>query len=195
MADSNITKKALANALRELMEEEAFDKIQVAHICEKCNMNRKSFYYHFKDKYDLVNWIFDTEIITFIQKISKEEPYDNRIKLLQEICNYFYENRSFYRKALQIEGQNPFSDHFREYIRSILELRLTELIGDIARDEFTLNFFVDAVVCSLERWLLDKNCMPPEQIVAKMLNLIQKSADALHQEFKAEESVKTGWSQ
>ena len=25
-------------------------------------MNRKSFYYHFKDKYDLVNWIFDTEI-------------------------------------------------------------------------------------------------------------------------------------
>lgn len=192
MADSNITKKALANALRELMEEEPFDKIQVAHICEKCNMNRKSFYYHFKDKYDLVNWIFDTEIITFIKKISKEGPHDNRIKLLQEICNYFYENRSFYRKALQIEGQNSFSDHFREYIRPILELRLTELIGDIASDEFTLNFFVDAVTCALERWLLDKNCMPPEQIVAKMLNLIQKSADALYQEFKKEESVKTG---
>lgn len=82
MADSNITKKALANALRELMEEEPFDKIQVAHIFEKCNMNCKSFYYHFKDKYDLVNWIFDTELITFIKKISKEGPHDNRIKLL-----------------------------------------------------------------------------------------------------------------
>lgn len=55
MADSNITKRALAHALKELMEEKNFSKISVADICEKCDMNRKSFYYHFKDKYDLVN--------------------------------------------------------------------------------------------------------------------------------------------
>ena len=59
MADSNITKKALAEALKELMEEKSFEKINIGDICEKCEMNRKSFYYHFKDKYDLVNWIFD----------------------------------------------------------------------------------------------------------------------------------------
>ena len=58
MADSNITKRALAAALKELMEQKPFSKINVAEICEKCGMNRKSFYYHFKDKYDLVNWIF-----------------------------------------------------------------------------------------------------------------------------------------
>ena len=49
MADSNVTKRALAAALRELVEED-FDKIQVAQICERCDMNRKSFYYHFWDK-------------------------------------------------------------------------------------------------------------------------------------------------
>lgn len=54
MADSNITKRALATSLKELMVEQPFDKINVAQICERCNMNRKSFYYHFKDKYDLV---------------------------------------------------------------------------------------------------------------------------------------------
>lgn len=32
MADSNITKRALASALRELMKEVPFDKIQVSHI-------------------------------------------------------------------------------------------------------------------------------------------------------------------
>ena len=63
MADSNITKKALATALKELMEEVPFDKLQVAQICEHCDMNRKSFYYHFKDKYDLLNWIVDTELL------------------------------------------------------------------------------------------------------------------------------------
>ena len=68
MADSNITKHALATALKELMEENPFNKISVANICEKCCMNRKSFYYHFKDKYDLVNWIYDMEFITIVRK-------------------------------------------------------------------------------------------------------------------------------
>lgn len=67
MAASNITKRALATALWELMKEVPFDKIQVANICERCGMNRKSFYYHFKDKYDLVNWIFDVVIHTVVQ--------------------------------------------------------------------------------------------------------------------------------
>ena len=63
MADSNITKKALANALKELMASTPFKDIGIGAICEKCEMNRKSFYYHFRDKYDLVNWIYDNEFI------------------------------------------------------------------------------------------------------------------------------------
>ena len=76
MADSNITKRALATALKELMEEVPFEKIQVALICERCNMNRKSFYYHFKDKYDLLNWIFDIEIITFVKEFPDSQEFD-----------------------------------------------------------------------------------------------------------------------
>ncbi len=50
MTDSNITKKALAAALKDLMKTTSFEKISIQDICEKCHMNRKSFYYHFKDK-------------------------------------------------------------------------------------------------------------------------------------------------
>ena len=64
MADSNITKSALASALKELMETTPFAKITVSDICAKCNMNRKSFYYHFKDKFGLVNWIYDVEYLS-----------------------------------------------------------------------------------------------------------------------------------
>ena len=61
MADSNITKRALAEALKELLKAEPFAQVSVGEICEKCHMNRKSFYYHFKDKYDLVNWIYSDD--------------------------------------------------------------------------------------------------------------------------------------
>ena len=71
MADSNITKSALASALKELMETTPFAKITVSDICAKCNMNRKSFYYHFKDKFDLVNWIYDVE--TYTKGVSNQQ--------------------------------------------------------------------------------------------------------------------------
>lgn len=57
---------ALATAMKQLMAKEPFSKISVGDICQVCQMNRKSFYYHFRDKYDLVNWIFQTEFLTAV---------------------------------------------------------------------------------------------------------------------------------
>lgn len=48
MADSNITKNALASSLKLLMTQKPFSKINVNDICEGCGMNRKSFYYHLR---------------------------------------------------------------------------------------------------------------------------------------------------
>ena len=89
MADSNITKRALATSLKELMAEQPFDKINVAQICERCNMNRKSFYYHFKDKYDLVNWIFDTEFIALLKNENLSTNYKERWAFIEKTCRYF----------------------------------------------------------------------------------------------------------
>lgn len=182
MADSIITKRALAAALQELMEEVPFEKINVAHICEKCNMNRKSFYYHFKDKYDLVNWIFDTEFIALSKVGISESQPGERWEFIEQTCNYFYENRSFYCKALKIKGQNSFSEHLREYCFPLLKLRLEHLIGSDVADEFTVSFFADAVIGSMERWLLDKECMPPGQFVSKIKLIVQGGATAIYQE-------------
>ena len=50
MADSNSTKSALADAMKKLMVRKSFAKISISDLCEECGLNRKSFYYHFKDK-------------------------------------------------------------------------------------------------------------------------------------------------
>jgi len=175
MADSTITKKALAAALKELMTEVPFHKIQVAHICERCNMNRKSFYYHFKDKYDLLNWIFDT----FAQNTSDSQDIEQYVEALRAFYHYLYDNREFYRKALKIQGQNSFSEHFREYIMPIIRLRMSNLLGSDV-DDFELKFFTDAMVCTIERWLLEKDCMPPDLFLNKLLSLVFRGSEALY---------------
>lgn len=75
MTDSSITKLALSNALKELPTEQPFEKISISDICDRCRMNRKSFYYHFRDKYDLVNWIFDTEFM----ELNRLHALDSRL--------------------------------------------------------------------------------------------------------------------
>ena len=113
MPDSSITKKALATALKRLMATRPLPKISIGDICEACSMNRKSFYYHFKDKYDLVNWIFYTE---FVERLLDSSVQDSA-SFLTGICEYFYANRAFYVNALEQTGQNSFSDYFAEVMR------------------------------------------------------------------------------
>ena len=178
MADSNITKRALANALKELMTEGPFEKINVAHICQRCDMNRKSFYYHFKDKYDLVNWIFDTEFIAATSQKSMTDGWE----FITDLCVYLYENRSFYRKALKIEGQNSFSEHFQEMLSSVVEIYIHEILEGENAQDFHVHFFSDGIVAAIKRWILDKNSIPPEEFIRLSKSCIQRAAIKVYQE-------------
>lgn len=182
MADSNITKRALATALKDLMRTTPFEKINVGQICEKCGMNRKSFYYHFRDKYDLLNWIFDVEFLSLAAENMQADTYGSRIESLRNICRYFYDNRDFYRRALKTQGQNSFSEHFQSYIRPIIQHRLLQAFGEENADEFTADCFADACLCAIERWLTSKNCMTADEFVERLDRLIQAGAKALYAE-------------
>lgn len=177
MADSSITKKALANSFKCLMAEVPFAKINIADICEKCQMNRKSFYYHFRDKYELLNWIFDTESIEAIKKSNCQ----NISEVFDTLFSYFYENRSFYKKALQIDGQNSFSEHFRELCKPIFTEVLQNSNYDKQTTEFHVNFIADALMCAIIRWLTSPHCMEPEKFASLL-----KSSLRIIDNFKVE---------
>lgn len=176
MADSNATKRAFAHALKTLMEETPFEKINVTQICQQCGMNRKSFYYHFKDKYDLVNWIYDTEFFAVASQQTFEDSWDFILELLQ----YLYENQKFYRKALRMTGQNSFPIHFREVLLPLIDNRLRQVITGADIQEFHINFFADAFACAIGRWLLDKNLLPPEEFLRMLRSCIENASESLH---------------
>lgn len=54
---SQVTKRALDQSLKNLLLKKPLTKITVNDIAEDCGINRMTFYYHFKDIYDLVEWV------------------------------------------------------------------------------------------------------------------------------------------
>ena len=67
------TKKALAQSLRNLLTKRTLDKITVKDIVDDCGVNRQTFYYHFHDVYDLLEWIFEDMIETMIENQTEEQ--------------------------------------------------------------------------------------------------------------------------
>lgn len=70
----------------------------------------------FKDKYDLVNWIFYVDFLTNMGGKNFENEWD----VLVAVCNIFYQNKAFYQSALRIEGQNSFKDYFYEMLEPVM---------------------------------------------------------------------------
>lgn len=53
---SDITKRALEASLKKMLLKKPVTKITISDITEDCGVNRATFYYHFKDIYDLIEW-------------------------------------------------------------------------------------------------------------------------------------------
>lgn len=112
MANSNITKKALAQSLKELGATKILDKITVADITDHCGVNRQTFYYHFNDKYELLNWIYTEEL--FIP-LTEDINFDNWGEKLVELFKYMKQQKKFFMNT--IKSSNNF---FAEYLNKVL---------------------------------------------------------------------------
>lgn len=172
MPDTNITKNALATSLKKLMKTKSFSKISVTDICEACGMNRKSFYYHFRDKYDLANWIFQ---IGFMKRICVED-YSDGWKLLEDMCCFFYEDHEFYINIMQVEGQNSFKEYFSEVLHPVICFFVQDILDDPTDQEFLTVFFCDAFLMAIMRWLSEGIQYKPEQFLKHLHNILNGTA-------------------
>lgn len=165
------TKKALADAFKELVKEKNFNKISISDITDLCHMNRKSFYYHFKDKYELMAWIFENEFISDYNKRDQNNP----VGIFISLADYFYENKEYYSKIFKIEGQNSFSDYFRQLIEPMAKTKVKEILPEYESD-FFVTFICDGITSSFMRWITSRNCMEPETFVNMLQDFTKRCA-------------------
>lgn len=112
MPDSIITKKKIAKAFKTVLTQKEFEKVSVKDIMTVAQMRRQTFYSHFLDKYELMEWIFKTELQ---EQIIDNLNYISGLGLLHEICYFFEQNRSFYKELFSIQTQNDFLSYFQDY--------------------------------------------------------------------------------
>ena len=77
------TKEALAAALRQMMTVKPIDKVTVKDIVEICGVNRQTFYYHFDDVDDLLEWVFEQDS----DRVFPQEVVYNH--WMEDMMNYF----------------------------------------------------------------------------------------------------------
>ena len=117
------TEYRLAEALKTLMAEQPLDAISVTTLTKKCKINRKTFYYHFHDIYDLLTLVFLNEEIKGIGNTK------NIHELLTYLFGYYTHNLSFINATLNSGAKDLFSEFvYNNCYQSIL--RFVNMVED-----------------------------------------------------------------
>lgn len=119
------TKTKMAVALKELMGEMPFEKITVSDITEQCRIHRQTFYYHFQDRYELLNWIVTSELL---EPFAKDFSFDNMYERFEQVFSKMAAEKKFYQNAIKSN-----SIDFAGYISKVSEDYIRELLHNVSK--------------------------------------------------------------
>ena len=121
---SNRTKQALEASLKKLLLQKPLDKITIQDLTTDCGISRMAFYYHFKDIYDLVEWVCREDAVRALQG---KKTYDTWQEGLMQIFEAVLENKPFV--------MNAYRSISREQIENYLFSLTCHLIRDVVQEQ------------------------------------------------------------
>lgn len=123
MANANITKKELAESLKKLASKRLFEQVTVGDIVKECGVNRQTFYYHFSDKYELLDWIYYNE--TFVP-LTADITFGNWDEKLYALLRIMRENKAFYMNTIKC-SDNFFEEYLLKMLTTLFETAVEDL--------------------------------------------------------------------
>ena len=129
-------------------------------ITDKSKVIRPTFYHHFKDKYEVLEYIVDEDIMKNIyEMVDSDMEYES----LKIIFIRLEKNREFIKKAFKVEGQNSFKEIlgykiYNIFIRIIDKHELNELYySNVLTKENMARYYTNGLISFIELWV-DKGC-------------------------------------
>lgn len=182
---SQVTKRALEQSLKNLLLKKPLNKITVADIADDCGINRMTFYYHFKDIYDLVEWscLEDAK-----RALDEKKTYDTWQQGLLQIFEAVQENKPFIMNVYRCVHAEQVEKYLQPLVDGLLIGVLDEeSCGMTIRDEdkqFIAQVYSYIFIGLMLDWIKDNMREDPRQIVERRARLIKGSMAAAVARFR-----------
>lgn len=176
------TRRLLKDAMMGLLRSVKFETIKVKDITTQANINRATFYYHYKDKYDLLYTILDDELNSLIKMefdIKTKEDYKTKPLIgILYMLQYFEKNALFYNNAFETEGYEALSIYFKKRLTDLILLWIEKLeVSDntlVPIDFFTKTYSAVFTIVVID-WLKSEVREPPEVLYYHLKMMIENT--------------------
>ena len=182
---SQVTTRALEQSLKNLLLKKPLTKITVGDITEDCGINRMTFYYHFKDIYDLVEWscLEDAK-----RALEEKKTYDTWQQGFLQIFKAVQENKPFILNVYRCVHREQVEKYLQPLVdQLLLNVINEEAAGITVRDEdkqFIAQVYSYMFIGLMLDWIKDDMREDPQQIVEKLSKLIKGSVSVALSRFK-----------
>ncbi|WP_276886911.1 TetR-like C-terminal domain-containing protein [Allobaculum stercoricanis] len=182
---SQVTKRALEQSLKNLLLKKPLTKITVGDITEDCGINRMTFYYHFKDIYDLVEWscLEDAK-----RALEEKKTYDTWQQGFLQIFKAVQENKPFILNVYRCVHREQVEKYLQPLVdQLLLDVINEEATGVIVRDEdkqFIAKVYSYMFIGLMLDWIKDDMREDPKQIVDNLSKVIKGSISTALSRFK-----------
>ena len=184
---SQTTKRALAASLKKLLSEKPLDKITVTDIAEDCQVNRQTFYYHFQDIYDLVEWIYTSEATA---AIGEKRTYDTWQEGFLHTFQYLLDNRAFVTRTYHSISREHLERYlYNETYRLLIGVVEEKAAGMSLREEdraFIAHFYKYGFVGLVLDWIGGGMKEKPQSIIDRLDLVIRGSIPQALERFRTD---------
>lgn len=171
---SQITKRALEQSLKNLLQQKPLSKITISDITEDCGISRMTFYYHFKDLYDLVEWACAEDAARVLQN---KKTYDTWQQGFVQIFHAVRENKVFVMNVYRCVNREqvekylvPLTD---QLIMGVITERAAGMTVREADQQFIAQVYSYAFVGIMLDWIRDDMRADPEELVNRLAMVIR----------------------
>jgi probable dihydroxyacetone kinase regulator len=182
---STTTKESLAAALKQMMNVKPIGKITVKDLVEICGVNRQTFYYHFDDVYDLLEWVFEEDAN---RVLPHKVVYDHWREDVLVYMEYLKENSAFtlnvYNSNSRLYMLRYIKGRLRESIRSFSEIVAEDRAVDRQDFEFIVEFYSNIVVGLISQWMDQGMQLPKEITTDKVMRVLDNSIENIMDRFQ-----------
>ena len=175
----DLTRELLANCFHDLMLTVPFDKITIKMITDQAGLIRPTFYKHFQDKYEVLEWIFKTDVTDSVDLMLLNGM---EIEAVVMFCRLLDKDRKFYRRAYQMDpGPNSFDNILSRYVYETFlqlgdrfEIRTDRRYPFLTR-EMIATYYTHGLVHTIKDWILSDSAMTAEDLASAYRYLLSHS--------------------